>query len=574
MFRKSLLRKMTAVYFLILLLPLVVISLLSYSIYKSSIEKQVTRLSEQILNQAKYNLENYLQQMSVLTIVPYTNPYMLQFLQGADDSQFSASQDLERKIINSVSSSVIYTSNDVIGLFLYAADGRVFYQTKYTTSVLYSDYKAAPWYAKVQQAGNHDVVLGTHIEQQLAGKPYVISIARTIFSLSDYKPIGVVMIDINPAVFARITRKLDLGEGSRIFIVDENNQIIHDSNGMESVGGHFDQLFSNRKDYYTFSSHLEQNGWSFIDIVPVRVVMSSVRKLTLWMITSLGVCLIFGWVLVSGAASRITRPIRQLRGLMLEMEKGNFNARFHGFQIDEIGDLGRGFNKTSRRIKELIEDVYQAEISSKESQIAALKSEINPHFLFNVLESIRMRAEIGDNLSIRQMILSLGKLMRVSLGDHRPLISLKEEMERVEDYLIIERFNYQGRLRVVQHIPEEVEHLRVLKFIIQPILENAIKHGVEKQMNVLTVEIRAELQDDTLRITLENDGPSIPPDRLARLQYALAEGSNYWSGGIGMMNVQERIRLFYGKEYGITIQERKPQGVLVTIVFPLEDKIS
>lgn len=573
MFRKSLIFKMTTVYFLVLLLPILCISVFSYYFYQHSIEQQVSNLTGQILNQACFNLENYMNQVANITNMPYSSNDILDFLKGVDDSLTTVGYWplKQQELMNSVSLSQIQFSKDVLGIFLYASNGKIFYQSKMSTNISNFDYSSTPWYPRLKEANGRYIILTTHKEEQLVSKPYVLSFVRMIYNFNDIKPIGAIMVDVDISEISRIIQKVNLGKGSRLFIVDENDKIIYDTSGLQTLDKKFNELSLNKHNWYTYKKKLSLNNWSIVGVVPIRVAMAPTRTIGYWVMLLLIICLITGFALLSGVTSHITRPIRQLRSLMHEMGNENFDVKFMVSQQDEIGELGNGFNQMASRIKTLIDDVYRAEIFSKEAQLAALKSEINPHFLFNALESIHMRAELGDTTTVAQITLALSKLLRSTLGNKRALITLREELESVKDYMLVVQLNYKERLLVHIDIPENLSDLQVLRFIIQPILENAVKHGVETHTAVTTIWLRAEIEEKNLYLIVENDGPSIAPERLERLQYALEHNESNWYGGIGMMNVHKRLKIFYGENYGISIQSRYPHGLIVKLKLPVQE---
>ncbi|MFC5405487.1 cache domain-containing sensor histidine kinase [Cohnella soli] len=569
MFRRSLTTKMIAIYFLILLLPIVLISLVSYSIYRNAMEKQLFSLSNQIVGQAKSNLDIYLQELTRLTITPYSSPEMMNFLEGRSDGSTEWAFK-QKDLIQGILFSYLNANKDIAGFFLYADNGNLFQQSN-STGLLnpYPHYSQAPWYKAAVKADYSNIILGTHREEQLKTRPYVLSAVRIIYSMTTFKPTGAIVVDMDASVLKRITAPLTFGKRSRILIADQNDQIIYDTGNGDTLETRLDTDSLHRDGWLTFQSKLSAAQWTIVGAVPATEMLKPVRTIGLWIVVLFGICLLFGGVMAAGATFRVTKPIRTLRGLMHEMEKENFNAKYTGQQIDEIGELGRGFNRMSSRIHELIQDVYRAEIMSKEAQIVALKTEINPHFLFNVLESVRMRAESGDNRSISVMIQSLGKLLRASLGGSHAKVLLSEELDRLMDYYTIIRLNYRERIQLVNEVPPEDLNLKVPSFILQPILENAVKHGLEKQAGTVSVWLRTKREEpDTLVIEMINDGPSIPSDKKARLQFYLERTDGSPGDGIGLLNVHRRIRLLYGSAYGIVLPDVDTRGVHIQIRLP------
>lgn len=575
-FRRSLVRKMTAIYFAAVLLPLLAVLLLSYFLYEREMNKQVAELYHQIVNQSASKLDGYLKQVSALSTIPYENKEMLDFLSGDDAAsrnypdQYWPSKQWD--IMNQVSSSYLGATKGMIGFFLYGSEGKVFYQSRYALTQFEYRFELAPWYDRALAAQEKNIILGTHRESQIQGQPYVISIVRLLLNFADRRPIGAIKIDMDASVLADTLGPIERYRGNRVFVTDERGLVAYDSSGGDTLQQPFDAL-SFGGDCQVFRSEPTDVSWRVINVVPNGAIDAPLTTLRVAIEALIAVCLSFVIVLLIIVSNYVVRPIRQLRRLMHEVEMENFTAAFTGRQTDEIGALGRGFNRMSGRIGELIENVYRAEIASKEAQLAALKSEINPHFLFNALESVRMRAQLGDTEATTRTILALAQMLRASLGEGEPVIPLREEWRRLTDYLTIVNIHSGDRLQISCEIEEAHLDVPVLRFILQPILENAVKHGVEASAGITNVWVRSELRDDGLYIRIENDGPPIPYDRLHRIRRTLELNAKAATdSGIGLANVHRRIRLYYGAPYGVSIGERQPHGVAIELRLPADGR--
>ncbi|MFC0216286.1 sensor histidine kinase [Paenibacillus chartarius] len=276
-------------------------------------------------------------------------------------------------------------------------------------------------------------------------------------------------------------------------------------------------------------------------------------------------------------AMNVTRPLKKLSGLMREAEQGRFRpADEHALNGAEVGTLARSFNSMVITIEELIDKNVKIETSQKEAELYALQSQINPHFIYNTLETIGMAVEEGEREAVVDMVTLLGRMLRFSVGNQSKFVTAAEELQHVRDYLTIQQFRFEDRLRFTfeERLPAaERSKLYTPKFILQPIVENAIKHGLEARKQ-LEIGIRlqvAEAEDGgELVFAVCDNGPGIPEEKLAELNRQL-DGTvlKKSNAGFGLTNVHARIRLMLGKPYGLQMHSAPGKGTEVTLRIPV-----
>jgi two-component system sensor histidine kinase YesM len=316
---------------------------------------------------------------------------------------------------------------------------------------------------------------------------------------------------------------------------------------------------------YTTSPYTK---WKVIGVFSLNETLkevSNIRYYTMLIliiisIVATGISIIF--------SASIAEPIRKLRILMKKAESGDLEVEFKVKSNDEIGQLGESFNRMIEEIKNLINEVYKEQKSKREAELRTLQSQIKPHFLYNTLGTIYWMAKDCGAKNVMQMISALTNLFRIGLSKGNEIISLSEEIEHISNYLIILKMRYAEILDYDISSDEELNGLLVQKLILQPIVENAVYHGIKEKGSPGRVQILVYLEDDILHLIIKDDGVGISEDTLKTLNTSLNAIGNR-KEGYGLFNVNERIRLSYGREFGVTVKSELGKGTTVEIRHPV-----
>lgn len=262
---------------------------------------------------------------------------------------------------------------------------------------------------------------------------------------------------------------------------------------------------------------------------------------------------------------------------MQEVEKGNLNVEISIHSNDEVGVLAQSFHSMITRIRELIQKNYSIEIRQKNAELYALQSQINPHFMYNTLETISMAVEDGESEMVVDMVTLLGRMLRYSLSNKERLVPIALEVQHIEDYLKIQKFRFEQRLSF--QIQEELDCTSYYtpKFILQPIVENSIKYGLEKrralEVQIIVKEILSTDKSKDILFIIRDNGPGISNDILESLQDKLqSDPMGERESGFGILNVHARIMMMFGKQYEIKVKSLLDQGTEVSIQIPLISK--
>lgn len=291
----------------------------------------------------------------------------------------------------------------------------------------------------------------------------------------------------------------------------------------------------------------------------------------------IGLCIVSLIVVAVWFSNRFSNPIRSITREMSKVESGNFDTNVTVKTADELGLLSHGFNKMVGRLKEYIDVVYVAQIKQKQAELNALKSQIRPHYLYNTLEVIRMSAVAEDANEVGDMILSLSHQLKYVLDYGEETVTIKSEKTNVEQYFQLMVIRYgEHRLGLDFRFDADLMDCAISKLSLQPIVENAIYHGIMPKSGKGTIRISIEkLPDNLLSVTVDDDGVGMSEDTLERVRLKLAKGSSLDIGSsIGLVNVHERIVGLYGQGFGVEINSSEHIGTTVRLVIPLTKEVS
>lgn len=392
-------------------------------------------------------------------------------------------------------------------------------------------------------------------------------------------PSGLLVIELNPDVFSSLLlSNHSMFPNQYTLIVDQNGDIISTNKNVEhtwlnEIGSRFErgerkfELHWNGKDYYVCGQYNGVTGWKTFSIVSLNDFFPQARELGQAVFTMVVIAVLIAAVVILLLTYTFTRPIGRLTAAMKEIEEGNFEIRVANKNHDEMGRLTDAFNYMISKTDHLIKEVYQEKIAQKNAELEALQAQINPHFLYNTLDSINwMLIDIGAD-EISDVIVSLGDILKYSIHGRDVLVSLDEEIHYIESYLCIQKNRLEERLTASIEIQEEARACMVPKLILQPIVENAILHGAEPMKHGGEIRITARMEEGSLMVRVEDDGRGMDEETLKQCRAAVMSG-DAGTDSIGMRNVHRRIRLHFGEAYGMVIESRLHEGTAVILKMP------
>lgn len=335
------------------------------------------------------------------------------------------------------------------------------------------------------------------------------------------------------------------------------SQILNDNNGHNYV------LYKTDVDQIAIYSTIQSNGWKIIKTLSTSYLYQEINQIQTYLILGgiiyVGVILLFMLIF----SIRYTEPMMKMMAVIKKVEQGDLTVRTEIQSRDELGQLGISLNNMIAEMQVLIDKLVQEEHEKKEVELEALHAQINPHFLYNTLNTIKWMAKIQGNTSVSKSITALIKLLRISTNLGRDMITLREELDYVENYIIIQKLRFNQTVNLTRSIEEECLDLSVPKLILQPIVENSIIYGLQDERQEINILITGFIKDGQLIIEIHDDGPGIEDEVLKNI-FSDSTDKNKFSK-VGINNVNHRIRLYCGNEYGLSIKTELGVGTVVQV---------
>lgn len=415
----------------------------------------------------------------------------------------------------------------------------------------------------------------------------VVTVVKAVTDPKTLEVKGVILIDMKLRVIAETVQKVKLGKDGYLMVVDKYGEIIYEPS-RANVGNSLTEWMDGKTSGY-FKKEVEDKQYQFIfqqssfaDWITVGVFPSEetafeLKDIKFYTTFFIFLIILFGLPVSYFLSKSISNPINHLATLVHEAETGKFNVRYKEKRNDEIGMLGNSFNKMLKKITELLHLTEMQEKKKRDAEFRSLQANINPHFLYNTLDTIQWMSRKQGAEDVAEVVDSLAKFFRIGLSKGHDIIPLEQELEHVESYLQIQLTRYRTKLSYKLTANDTVLKYRVLKFILQPIVENAIYHGIKERRGPGMIHIDVNEMAGNLVILVKDDGKGMTLDQLENIRNALAnaieltkdreyseEGKAY-----GLLNVHARIKLMYGEKYGIEIFSQENVGTKVKILLPI-----
>jgi two-component system sensor histidine kinase YesM len=432
--------------------------------------------------------------------------------------------------------------------------------------------------ADVQKGDGSIVILPPHdAGYYLDGTEKVISIARVVREISTNEYLGIVKVDLTEMGFKSLLDSTNYNGKSQIYISDRNGDVIYPIDGMDMVSSLSWKEINNSKEQISAKVSSEFTGMQVTGFIPKSEVTAGARKLVRSTIIVSVISMLVAYLLAVVASSRLVKPIRHLQKKMKKVQMGDFGERAEVASHDEIGHLTGGFNMMVTEIERLIKEVYESKLREKDAQLSTLESQINPHFIYNTLESINLMALESNHPKLSSVVVSLGRLLRFTVDKDERLVYLKDELLFVESYIQIQSYRLGGQLQMELDVDMGHEEYLVPKLILQPLIENVIEHAMEE--DPVIVRIATYLEEDHFVITVSDDGKGISEERMRQVEahiykesneHGARDGFGFKKKGFALRNVHWRIRLLFGPEYGLFLDKTDRQGTHFIVKIPLQ----
>ncbi|MDR0140338.1 sensor histidine kinase [Metabacillus idriensis] len=582
---KSIQSRLLIMLLIFIILPYFLSVFFIYTYTKSSVEQHELENSREQLQKNANELEQYFDGMIDFPYILYRNPDLFRiFNNGFEDSIYFSPKTMEKSLEtfylmrNEIRQIRFYIDKNKESFTLYnAMISTRRYQPEFLKqspiNELYasdSNYLIEPPRPLVNY--NNAAIVPK------SDKTMVMTFHHKITDVLSRKFLGIITIDIDMGGYARICNNLVQGDESSVLLIDSEDRVLY-SNDRELIGKPLSKQRLNgngsgKDDNILLSKELSGslNGWKLIKITSSQALYEDVRKTAYTnILVGLGVGLL-GLMMIGIISNRITRPIAKLSSKVRSIEGGNQNVPFDDDRDDEIGHLESHMKDMMNRINSHIDREYKLEIENRKNQFRALKSQINPHFLFNALQSIGAVALRSNAPKVYQLITSLSRMMRYSLQADQWVL-VRDEADYTKAYLSLQSERFGETVSYSVNIDESIMEMTIPSMILQPLAENFFKHTYEDGYSSAHLSIIGKENGDHLHFLVENDGPGIAPDELQALRNNICtppyEGT-YSHEHIGLKNIRDRLLLRYGPVAEFTVDSKNGKGFSVSMKIPIE----
>lgn len=567
----SLRAKFIGLFLLLISVPFTISGLLAFSKFSANIETSTRDSTEQLVNQLGLNLDRFVKEVERLTLAPVSDAEVLRVLNkhsmAERNTVYVTTEEQAR--MNAFITSTVFDRSEIKSVLIFTNNGHLFGSSD---SLFDNSWSAGStdWMRKVEQADGALTIIPLHTVTYYAqGSRQVVSMARVIREPFTHRKLGIIKIDLEPPGFEEIFASVQLAGSGRLYIFDPLGERVYP--GGEAAAG------PDRNDPHmlTAAGQAKFAGLEIIAQIPYSELNKDARELIRYSLIISIASLVCAYAAAILSADRLIRPIRHLQSKMKLIQKGAFQERAAVAAHDEIGQLSEVFNSMMDDIDRLVREVYETKLRERESELAVLQSQMNPHFLYNSLETINMMAVKEGQWELAGFVASLGKLLRYTVDRKQAMATLLNEVLFAEAYVQVQAMRNEGKIHMQLEVDPSLGSAIVPKLLLQPLIENALEHGMDERP--LTIRVHARLNGDELWIAVEDDGIGMPEDirlaaeermRLQREYQKPQAGFGERTRGHGLPNVHQRIRLLYGEPYGVSIGSRAGRGTAIAIRLP------
>lgn len=549
---------------------MLIMSIIIYNKFTAESRKNISKSSEQIIEQVSLNLKNYLDGMNEISCQLEAK------IRGIDG--------VPSKEVKTQLYTILNTRKDITIIALFSSEGKCLFSIPETGLRRKGNVTEQTWYKYVKENPNKIFFSNPHIEDIFQGQyTWVVSLSRSTVTLENgYRgEEGILLLDVNIKTIDEVCHNVNLGKRGYVYITDSNGNIIYHpqqqliyfnlkSEDTSVVSSHSHGVFldkSNDEERIIVVKTVENSGWKVVGVTYMDDLENTKRTVVRFIVALMLVAVTLALILSFYISFLIAKPIIKLEKSMEIIEKGNFGVEIDVRGYHEVEHLSQRFNLMVTRIRILMNELIETQEAKRKSELEILQEQINPHFLYNTLNSVVRMIGYGRNDETITMITALSKFFRLSLNKGSNIILIEDELEHVRNYLTIQQIRFKNKFYFKIDAVEEVKKLKTVKLIIQPLVENSISHGFEFMNETGMIEITVCIEEDKVVFEVKDNGVGIPDNILNGILSDGPRGTG--SSGFGLNNVNQRIKMNFGEEYGLSISSEYEEGTSVKIFIPI-----
>ena len=560
--------KMMYSYLVISLVSFLVFAFASGGIVTRQLRRSSTVQTEQTISQVENSISVYLQTMEHM--IDYISSLVLE-----GNSDFPLLFEKLR-----------FANPEIAGIIFAKSDDS--FVSNGLSRVSRDPFSNESWFMQAKKAQGALVLLRSSAGRNITTEDEfsiddVFSIAKALIDPVTKTFRGVVLFDVRHDIIRNSINNASIGKQGFVFVLDDQdemvyapvNSVVHRVNPQWLTGDDASVSVDIEGGRYYLQSKVSQAfGWQVVGVFPASEVLHDMTTTAYVMAISLLGALLSIAILSYVLSNTITKPLSKLQRLMEQAEAGDFSVRFNSRYTDEVGSLGDSFNHMLQQIEQLVQQVYTEQKNKRNAEMRILQEQIKPHFLYNTLDTISWLSRENGAEDLVLLVDALTSMFRVGLSKGRESITIKEEICHVSSYLCIQQIRYSTKLSYEIHVPEELENYMVPKLILQPLVENAIYHGIKRKREKGLITVNVTLEDEVLAFQVRDTGPGIAEGKLKTLQSQLQNRSRTEESGFGLFYVNEQVKLSCGAAYGVVLDSEEGSWTTSTVYVPVRIKES
>ncbi|MDD7638182.1 MAG: sensor histidine kinase [Clostridiales bacterium] len=545
-----------------------------YSRFVNKMQDMTTQSAEQLLNQTAINLEDYLRNMRRISDAMYYS-----VIKDKDLGMETLDEEM----------NLLYEANkdNLISIACYTNDGGLVAAAPVATEKEHLDIVNQEWFTEAVGQMENVHFSTPHVQNLFDDSSYryywVVSLSRAVeLTNNGNSTLGVLLVDMNYSSIEQLLTKANTDNASEyIYLMDSNGEIIYhpkqkliytnlyEENNLAAAAyedGSVQEEFGGEKRLVTVKT-ISYTGWKLVSVVPMSSFEMGLSGMRMFVILLTALVMLMIIILNQLVSARIANPLQKLNESVKEWEAGNLNPDIYVGGSLEVEHLGKTLRSTVEQIRELMHDILVEQEEKRKSELDALQSQINPHFLYNTLDSIVWMIEGERYEDAVFMITQLASLFRISLSRGKTIISIEDEVKHAKNYMNIQKIRYKNIFSIDFEIDEDILNCCTVKLVIQPLLENAIYYGVECMDGDGEIRVVGYRKEHDVYIEVRDNGLGMPKETVEAL---LTENNRVRKSGsgVGLINVHNRIRLRFGNPYGLEIESQPDEGTTVRIHLP------
>ena len=574
-------QKFTIAFICLVIIPLIIAGVMLVKVTSNIIEDKLKTFTVQTLEQMGKNVDYHIGELDKLTTCTLSNEDIMNYIKQYHSMNSLQQINISFQIRNWLT-GLSDLNDDISGLYIFDSYHNVFYSKGRSTRINYKP-EEAEWYRKTIRASGSLTIFGTHDEFHVQSQPKkVISITRELKDFMTKKQLGVIMVDISYNTLESIFKNTDSSfyQNSNLYVLDENSKIIYNKDSsflqqslpkdllqqIQGKNGMVSCIVDGVPSFAVYDTS-QYTNWKIISIQSQQSILKGIqplRNVIALVIIAFLFLFIICYIYIS---QKLIRPIRLMSGATKQVKQGDYCVKLH---------LADGLVSMSSHIEELINKVFMAQLYQKDAELSALQSQINPHFLYNSLECVRGLALENGNKDVATMVKALSIFMRYNIYNGKDIVTIEDEINQIRNYITIQNMRYCNKFIVEYAIDPVLAQHKILKLTLQPLVENAILHGLEQKMGEGLIRIALCSDAGILSLTITDNGMGMPQEQMDQMNHALEQihelqpdtGQQPVRKSIGIYNVNNRIKLYYGSQYGLHYTQADGGGVCVMITIP------